>query len=61
MGALDFDGLRSSIPNGIARLRANLDPHNYNQSVMGLGEDVVGECNDNGRGLDNGIVGFKPL
>jgi hypothetical protein len=25
---------------------------------MGPGEDVVGECNDNDRGLDDGIVGF---
>ncbi len=59
MGGLDFDGLSSSIPNVIAWLSANLDPHNYDQSGMGPGEDVVGECNDNDRGLDNGIVGFK--
>ncbi len=45
----------------IARLSANLDPHNYDQSGMGPGEDVVGECNDNDRGLDNGIVGFETI
>jgi hypothetical protein len=59
MGSLDFDGLSSSIPNAISRLSTNLDPRNYNQSGMGPGEDVVGECNDNDRGLDDGIVGFE--
>jgi hypothetical protein len=59
MGGLDFDGLRSFIPNAIARLSTNLDPHNYDQSGMGPGEDVVGECNGNGRGLEDGIVSFK--
>jgi hypothetical protein len=43
----------------IARLSTNLDPCNYDQSGMGLGEDVVGECNDNDRGQDKGIVGFE--
>ncbi len=32
MGGLDFDGLWSSIPDAIARLSANLDPCNYDQS-----------------------------
>jgi hypothetical protein len=59
MGGLDFDRLQSSIPNMIARLSANLNPRNYDQSGMGPGEGVVGECNDNDRGLDNGIVGLE--
>jgi hypothetical protein len=59
MCGLDFDGLLSSIPNAVAKLSTNLDPHNYDQSGMGPGEDVVVECNDNDRGLDDGIVGFK--
>ncbi len=40
LGGLDFDGLPSSIPNAIARLSANLDRHNYDQSGMGPGENV---------------------
>ncbi len=59
LGGLDFDGLPSSIPNTIARLSTNLDPRNYDQSGMGPGEDVVGECNANDRGRDDGIVGFE--
>jgi hypothetical protein len=59
LGGLDFDGLPSSIPNKIARLSANLDPRNYDESGMGPGEDVVGERNANDRGQDDGIVGFK--
>ncbi len=43
----------------IARLNTNLDPRNYDQSGMGPGEDVVGKCDDNDKGLDNGIMGFK--
>jgi hypothetical protein len=59
LGGLDFAGLPSSIPDTIARLSANLDPRNYDVSGMGPGEDVVGECNANDRGQDDGIVGFK--
>ncbi len=59
LGGLDFDGLPSSIPNAIARLSTNLDPCKYDESGMGLGEDVVGECNANDRGQDDGIVGFE--
>ena len=40
---MDFDGLHESIPNLIARLNSNLNPHNYNLSNMEPGEDVVGE------------------
>jgi hypothetical protein len=40
---MDFNGLRVSIPNSIARLSTNLDPHNYDLSNMGPGEDVVGK------------------
>ena len=47
LGGLDFDGLPSAIPNAIARLSANLDLCNYDESGMGPGEDVVGECNAN--------------
>ena len=43
MGHMDFNGLRVSIPNSIARLSTNLDPHNYDLSNMGPGEDVVGK------------------
>jgi len=43
LGRMDFDGLRESIPNLIARLSTNLNPHNYDLSNMGPGEDVVGE------------------
>ncbi len=59
LGGLDFDALPSAIPNAIARLRANLDLCNYDESGMGPEEDVVGECNANDRGQDNGIVGFE--
>ena len=50
LGRNDFDGLRESIPNSVARLSTNLDPHNYDLSNMGPGEDVVGEIyrGDNG-------------
>ena len=43
LGQMDFNGLRVSIPNSIARLSTNLDPHNYDLSNMGPGEDVVGK------------------
>ncbi len=59
LGGLDVDGLPSAIPNAIARLSANLDLRNYDESGMGPEEDVVGECNANDRGRDDGIVGFE--
>ncbi len=59
LGGLDFDHLPSSIPNAIARLSANLDLRNYDESGMGPGENVVDECKANDIGRDNGIVGFE--
>ena len=50
MGQLDFDGIRESIPNSIARLSTNLDPRNFDLSKMGPGEDVVGEIYHGDRG-----------
>ncbi len=48
LGQMDFNGLRVSIRNVIARLSTNLDPRNYDLSNMGPGEDVVGDiaCGD---------------
>ncbi len=43
LGRMDFDGLRESIPNSIARLSTNFDPRNYDLSIMGPREDIVGE------------------
>jgi hypothetical protein len=59
VGTSSSNSIPYSIPNTIAKLSANLDPCNYNESGMGQGEDVVGECNVNDRGQDNGIVGFE--
>ena len=50
LGQMDFDGLRESILNSIARLSTNLDPRNYDLSNMGPGEDVVGETYHGDRG-----------
>jgi hypothetical protein len=50
LGQIDFDGLRESIPNSIARLSTNLDPRNFDLSNMGPGEDVVGEIYHGDRG-----------
>jgi hypothetical protein len=43
LGRMDFDGLRESIPNLIARLSTNPDPRNYDLSNMEPGQDVVSE------------------
>jgi hypothetical protein len=43
LGQMDINGLHESIPNSIVQLSSILDPHNYNLSNMGPGEDVVGE------------------
>jgi hypothetical protein len=43
LGQMDYDGLWEIIPNAISRLSINLDPHNYDLSGMGPGEDVVGK------------------
>jgi hypothetical protein len=45
LGRMDFEGIchSSSILNAIAQLSTNLDPHNYDLSIMGPGEHVVGE------------------
>ena len=43
LGHMDFDGLRESILNSIARLSTNLNPCNYDISNMGPRKDVVGE------------------
>jgi hypothetical protein len=43
LGQMNFGGLRESIPNLIARISINLDPHNYDLSDMRPGKDVVGE------------------
>ena len=43
IGSLEFDGVRVDVPNALARLSRNLDPHNYDSSGMGPGLDVVEE------------------
>jgi len=43
LGQMDFDGLRESILNSIARLSTNLNPSKYDTSNMGPREDVDGE------------------
>jgi hypothetical protein len=43
MGSLDYDGVSVAVPNALARLSRNLDPHTYDSSGMGPGLDVVGE------------------
>jgi hypothetical protein len=60
LGGLDFDGLPSSIPNTIARLSANLDPCNYDQSGMGpVWECLTAGCKAfslaNGKGMGTKI------
>ena len=57
---MDFDGLGESIPNSIAQLSTDLDPHNYDLSNMGPGEDVVGEIYHGDRGeeeeMEHGLM-----
>jgi hypothetical protein len=43
LGDMEFDGVREDIPNAIARLGCNLDPHNYNSSGMGHGSNVISD------------------
>jgi len=43
LGDLDFEGVREEVPNAIARLSTNLDPHNYDLSGVGPGEDITGD------------------
>ena len=50
LGHMDFEGLCESIPNAIARLSTSLDPHDYDLSNMGPGDEVVGEVYHGDRG-----------
>jgi hypothetical protein len=59
MAGLDFDGQQTSILNAIARLSTNLDPHNYNLSGIGPGEEVIGISHDGYKRIDDGIVGIS--
>jgi hypothetical protein len=55
LGQMNFGGLRESIPNLIARISINLDPHNYDLSDMRPGKDVVGEVYLGDRGNEEEI------
>jgi hypothetical protein len=43
VGCLDYEGVPVEVPNALARLSANLDPHNFDSSGLGPGSDVMTE------------------
>jgi hypothetical protein len=55
LGQMNFNGLRESVPNSTAQLITNLNPHNYDLSNMGPGEDVVGKISRGDSGEEEEI------
>ena len=43
VGCLDYEGVPVEVPNALARLSANLDPHNFDSSGLGPESDVMAE------------------
>ena len=43
LGCLDYKGVPVEVPNALARLSANLDPHNFDSLGLGPGSDVMAE------------------
>jgi hypothetical protein len=43
MAGFDWEGVRADIPTALACLLVNLDVCNYDSSVLGPGDDVIGE------------------
>jgi len=43
LGCLDYEGVPVEVPNALAPLSSNLDPHNFDSSGLGLGSDVMAE------------------